>query len=146
MKPKIALLIIPVLVGILYVIVRTENDDQQAYEQRYFERLHLMLTGVIHDVKVTNTNDCGILYIDVLNTNISAYDPRDSAHNYYCVIKDKKAEILQDGIRQFQAGDSISLNTDTRMLRDYRNGKLNFEDPLNLLFHAQPFIVKFHRL
>jgi len=145
MKPrKISLFLIPILCLVVYFIMTTESNDEDRYEETYFKNLNLHLIGIIKDVKITNTNDCGILYIKILNSNINHYDPRKKEK--YCVIKDYKAEILQDDIREFRKNDSVIIDSHTRTLINYRQGVFNFKDNLNILFNAQSFIEKYHKM
>jgi len=147
MKPrKISLFLIPILCLVVYFIMTTESNDEDRYEETYFKNLNLHLIGIIKDVKITNTNDCGILYIKILNSNINHYDPRKKEKYYYCVIKDYKAEILQDDIREFRKNDSVIIDSHTRTLINYRQGVFNFKDNLNILFNAQSFIEKYHKM
>ena len=147
MKPrKISLFLIPILCLVVYFIMTTESNDEDRYEETYFKNLNLHLIGIIKDVKITNTNDCGILYIKILNSNINHYDHRKKEKYYYCVIKDYKAEILQDDIREFRKNDSVIIDSHTRTLINYRQGVFNFKDNLNILFNAQSFIEKYHKM
>jgi len=103
--------------------------QEKEYSDIYFQNLNLRLSGIVEEKQIV-TNDAGMIYINVLKSNIHSYDIRNSGKYYYCVIKDNKAEIIEGGLSSIEIGDSIIIDSYSKSFSVYRNGKLVEESAL----------------
>ena len=74
------------------------NDNLEEVGTRNFKGIdNLKLTGEIYEVldDIGNYNSTGILRVRLVESNIKYYDSRDKQANYYCIIKNGKAEIYE---------------------------------------------------
>lgn len=86
----------------------------------------LKLTGVIYEVidNIGNYHGTGILRVNIIETNIEYYDPRDKQINYYCIIKYGKSEIYLNNLSEVTVGDTITIdipNEETRVFNNSSN-------------------------
>lgn len=92
----------------------------QAHEANaYFRNFHLQLQGYVTG-KAMDSHKGGILYLDVTNSSLRDYDPRDTLLHWYCIIHKDKAEVLERGIGEIEAGDSVSIDTDRNTFQVFR--------------------------
>lgn len=83
---------------------------------------HLKLTGTVYDVQKVENKWLGyggreIIRINIVKSNMTNYDPRETQANYFCIIKNEKAEIYAWGWDKLKNGDTLKLDIEKRMLR-----------------------------
>ena len=101
------------------------NDDLKVVDVKDFRGIeNLKLTGEVYEVvdNIGNYHGTGILRVNVIETNIEYYDPRDHQANYYCIIKNGKAEIYINNLSKVTVGDTISINIPEKIARVYNIG------------------------
>ena len=88
---------------------------------RDFSGLELNMTGVVtfvnKDVRGGNFHGRGIFRMDILNSNIDYYDPRNTQKNYYCIIKNGVAEVYDNGVFEMEIGDTVQINTNEQLIK-----------------------------
>jgi len=88
---------------------------------RDFSGLDLKMIGVVtflnEDVRNGNFHGRGIIRLNILETNLDYYDPRDNQLNYYCLIKDGVAEVYDNTISEMQIGDTIQIDTQEQTIK-----------------------------
>ena len=68
------------------------------------------LRGVVTDLKSVNKpRNGGLLYVDVISTNVIEYDSRKNNKVYYALIKDKKLELTEPNLNYYSIGDTITV-------------------------------------
>lgn len=72
----------------------------------------LKLSGEIYEVldNIDNYHSTGILQVNIIDTNIEFYDPRDKQANYYCIIKNGQAEVYESELIGTKKGDTILID------------------------------------
>src|SRR5690554_2030807 len=81
------------------------NDNLEEVGVRNFKGIeNLKLIGEIYEVldDIGNYNSTGILRVRLIESNIKYYDPRDKQANYYCIIKNGKAEIYESKLSKIK--------------------------------------------
>lgn len=100
---------------------KTSHDQKIEMGWRDFSGLDLNMTGVVtfvnKDVRGGNFHGRGIFRINILNSNIDYYDPRDIQKNYYCVIKDGKAEVYDNHVFEMEIGDTVQIDTKEQLIK-----------------------------
>ena len=77
----------------------SKNDELRIVDEKDFDGINdLELKGIIYSTqKLQNElqgyHGRGIIRVNILESNINEYDPRDKQSNYFCIIKNGKAEI-----------------------------------------------------
>lgn len=81
----------------------------------------LILIGEVYEVldDIGNYHSTGILRINIIETNMEYYDPRDKQANYYCIIKNGKAEIYESNLSKVNIGDTLLINIPERITLIY---------------------------
>src|SRR5690606_4332492 len=82
---------------------------------------NLELTGIVYSYqfvrnKFQGYGGRGILRVDIIESNMGEYDPRDKQANYFCIIKDGKAEIYGWWPTDLKKGDTLRLNIPERTM------------------------------
>jgi hypothetical protein len=109
------------LAFIFYCDVTCKDNE----EKRMAKDLKLNLRGI-----VTSKNEevrgkgYGIVYVDVIESNIANYDMRGK-EPYFCYIKDKKA-IFYVYSRWVMVGDTINLRSNSNIVYNSK-GEFSFE-------------------
>lgn len=119
------------LFSIIVIVGTCISNKDKEYSKKYFRKLKLELQGVVTD-KLIFTNDGGLFFIDVKNTNLPHYDLRSTDSVYYCLIKNGKAELIEGGLSDIKIGDSVVVNSNDYSFSFYRNGGLRSSHPLSL--------------
>lgn len=88
----------------------------------------LRLKGVVYDLNsnIRGFHGRGIIRLDIIETNIDFYDPRDKQANYYLIIKDGKAEVYDVIVSHLNIGDTVYIDISNRNLfyiNENRSGK-----------------------
>ncbi|SRR5579871_967192 len=83
---------------------------ERARNKSSFEQTHLIFSGVITKIiEIPSNHNYGILRLEILNSNVQNYDPRDSVEFYFCIIKGKSAEVY-DYASPRKLGDTLNIN------------------------------------
>jgi len=89
------------------------------------DNLNLNLVGVVDSVdrvKHGYYHGFGIIRLKIINSNIQEYIPKPAQEYYYCKIKNGIAEIYDHASQTLQ-GDTITIDTKTRLISKLRNGQ-----------------------
>lgn len=124
-------LIIGIPVLIIFIIWKESSDA--ADQREYFSSLHINLKGVVTYVDAPNGfNAFGVVGLDLIQSNIKEFDQRNERGNYYCLIKNNKAEIYQWECRECAVGDTVLINTDNSLFEFYGANHAKINLPLML--------------
>lgn len=89
---------------------------------------NLKLTGVRYSINKDIGNGYhgrGIMRVNIINSNIKNYDPRDKQSNYFCIIENNKAEIYSTDVYYLNIGDTIRIDSNKMILQFYNNFEPN---------------------
>lgn len=97
------------------------NDENRVVVDKVnFQGLKdLKLTGVVYFINKDIGNGYhgrGIIRVNIIKSNITHYDPRDSQVNYYCIIKNNMAEIYGTSASYLNIGDTIKIDAESKIL------------------------------
>ena len=130
-EPKIILIVIAILIlfsfnlyMFRYDIFFRPDDNLIEVEINDFRGIKdLMLTGEVYEVldNIGNYHSRGILRVNIIETNIEFYDPRDKQANYYCIIKNGQAEVYESDLAKVAVGDTIFIDVNNRVTRIYNS-------------------------
>ncbi|OAD91923.1 hypothetical protein A7A78_10555 [Aequorivita soesokkakensis] len=107
-----------------------EDDGQNVVDVNDFQGIeNLYLVGTVISIqqvmnKMEGYHARGIIRVNIIKSNMDDYDPRNKQANYYCLIKNRKAEIYEHpgGLKK---GDTIILDIkDRNITYYYSNGEL----------------------
>lgn len=120
---RIAIVIILGIICTAIVVFVTVKEHQNAED--YFQQLNLQMTGVVETKPDCPNSSNGFCVIDikVLKANIKEYDPRGKRDYYYGILKDGRAEIYQLGAHELDVGDTVSIDTNRRVLFCHNKNK-----------------------
>lgn len=132
MKKPISILIITAVVVLVLFnlfmfkddIFYRPNDNLEVVDIKNFKGIeNLKLTGEVYEVlnNIGNYHGTGILRVHIIETNMEYYDPRDKQANYYCIIKNGKAEIYEKELTGIKIGDIIYIDVSKGPTRVYSN-------------------------
>ena len=108
---------------------------------------NLELTGIVYSVqdlehKQRNKQGYGpgrIIRLNIVKSNMHEYDPRDKQANYFCIIKDGRAEIYAGGPTDLKKGDTLKLNIPERTMSFFTvDGKSDVVEK-NVFIGSVPF-------
>ena len=84
---------------------------------------NLELTGIVYSVQDLKSKQgkrgydpARIIRLNIVKSNMVEYDPRDKQANYFCIIKDGRAEIYAGGPTDLKEGDTLKLNIPERTM------------------------------
>lgn|SRR5690606_1280509 len=82
---------------------------------------NLELTGIIYSFqkvqnKLQGYGGRGIIRVNIIESNMDEYDPRNKQANYFCIIKEGKAEIYGWGHIDLKEGDTLKLSIPKRTM------------------------------
>lgn len=102
---------------------------------------NLILIGEVYEVldDIGNYHSTGILRINIIETNMEYYDPRDKQANYYCIIKNGKAEIYESELSDIKKGDIIHVNIAKGATQIYITTKEKFEKKATIIYPRRFF-------
>jgi hypothetical protein len=89
-----------------YDLKEVERDDYNGIEKL---KLKGEVTELIKDVG-RPYHGTGIIRINILQSNITSYDPREYQANYICIIKQNKAEFYSGIPYYANVGDKIEID------------------------------------
>lgn len=87
---------------------------------------NLEMKGIVYSINDTIGNGFhgrGIVRLNILETNLDYYDPREEQANYYCIIKNGKAEVYDTHVSSFKIGDTIIIDSMNELLYYSRYGE-----------------------
>ena len=114
-------LILLFLIPIILINMWNENSN----EEKYFNDLDLKLTGIVKYIESPNGyNGFSIVGVDIVSSNKDQVDERVKGNNYYCFINKNKAELYQQ-IDGDLIGDTIQVDTKTRIFKVFEKGQIN---------------------
>ena len=117
------------------------NDNLKVVDVKDFRGIeNLKLTGEVYEVvdNIGNYHGTGILRVNIIETNIEYYDPRDHQANYYCIIKNGKAELYVKGVSDIKPNDSIFVNISQEKSIVF-NSKRNYNRQLSFIVYSRRF-------
>lgn len=118
------------------------NDNLEEVGTRNFKGIeNLKLIGEIYEVldDIGNYNGTGILRVRIIESNIKYYDPRDKQANYYCIIKNGKAEIYEGGLSGIKKGDIIHVDIAKGATQIYIITEEKFEKKATIIYPRRFF-------
>lgn len=105
---------------IYFVVIRPVLNEGRRVDA-YLKTLDLRFAGKVTNIKTSTEHDFGLINIDLSSSNKEFVYPRDSIKFFFCLIKDRKAQIVQM-IGTLEIGDSIVIDTNKDSEDVYRNG------------------------
>lgn len=107
----------------------THNNEEKATVDEFdFQELkNLKLTGIVYSIDDGIGNGYhgrGIIRVNIVESNINYYDPRDVQQNYYCIIKNNAAEIYGTSASYVNVGDTILIDGSSKVLNYYNKKKM----------------------
>lgn len=81
----------------------------------------LKLKGIVYSTqevqnKLQGYHGRGIVRVNIIESNMNEYDPRDKQANYFCIIKNGKAEVYGWLWLNLKNGDTLNLNIKERTM------------------------------
>ena len=135
---------------VLIVVIYFNGYVPKKFNREYFKITKIKIYGYVTDMKfaygdVKLSGNYGMLYVNIIQSNTKNYDLRDSNYYYYCLIKNNKAELIQNSISKFQIGDTVYADLPAREIYIYRN---NYKDSvhLNITTFLWKELTSLHRL
>ncbi len=119
-KYKFLILFIILIIGGTVMILKNKIEGDT-----YFKNLSLELTGAITCIDCPeNNNGFCIIDLKIISSNITDYDLRGKSNEYYCIIKNDRAEIYQcaGANIKYENGDTINIDTYKEKISLYKNG------------------------
>lgn len=121
---RILLLLIPLVIFILIVYVKKHSINSEGDE---IKNLDLNIKGIVtNTLELDYGHDYGIITLDLESSNIDFYDKRNELEKFFGVIKSGNAEIVVEGISEFQKGDLYILKGEEYKI--FRNNRLVVDD------------------
>jgi len=115
-----------------YFFIKRENERGNEIFERGLEEPGLLFSGIITGIEEVNGyNGYGIITIEILNSNVNEYDPRDTVDYYYCIIKGKIAE-LYDHTTGILIGDTLNVDTKKRLISTGKKGNEHDEGSIRI--------------
>jgi len=117
------------------------NDNLEVVDIKNFKGIeNLKFTGEVYEAldNLGNYHGMGIIRVNIIETNIEYYDPRDKQANYYCIIKRGKAEFYVKGVSDIKPNDSIYVNILEGKSIVY-NSKRDYRRKLSLIVYPRRF-------
>lgn len=115
------------LVFLAFYTCKTDNRKEvDQYDYSGIESLKLK--GVINDLykpKFPAFHGYGVLYLDIIESNIKDYDPTEYQANYLVRIKGQKAELFCS-FDFFEIGDTIKIDIPNKSMRYYSRTIKNY--------------------
>jgi len=107
-------------------VTRTNTNNKIEKGWTEFSGLNIKMKGVVYSVdnKIRPFHGRGIIRINILETNTKRYDPRDKQLNYYCIIKNNKAELYDTSVNETSVGDTIEIDTKEETIKWLNYSKL----------------------
>lgn len=97
---------------------------------------NLKMKGVVYyvnnDVRNGFYHGRGIMRVNILDSNINYYNPKKQQRNYYCIIKNQKAEIYDNHVSYINVGDTITIDTKKQVLYWVNNKGVNYEYSISI--------------
>jgi predicted NUDIX family phosphoesterase len=130
MKHRIITIIFSIFLTVLFSCKFFKGNGINVVDRDDFRGIeNLYLVGVVDSIqrvinKMEGYHGRGIIRVNIIKSNINEYDPRNRQVNYYCIIKNGKAEIYEHPGR-LKKGDTITLDVKERkIIYHHSNGNL----------------------
>lgn len=123
-KLKQILFFICLLLNSCSIIVKNKNIK----DWEDFSDVNLKMKGVVYFVnnKIGNGyHGRGIVRVNLIESNIKSYDPRNKQLNYYCILANGKAELYDNHVSYTKIGDTIEINTKEKTIKWLNKEKSN---------------------
>jgi hypothetical protein len=139
------------LIGILVISMFFYYNTNRKYQidKVALEDLNLQMVGVVDSVDKAidgHYHGFGIIWLQIISSNIKEYHPPADQKFYYCIIKNSKAEIYGHASATSK-GDTLVIDTKAKLISTLRNGKKEEEGPITI--HASKsyyeYIQKYHQ-
>jgi hypothetical protein len=98
------------------------EGDLEIVSDRNFKGIEdLKLIGTVYSIQNVENKWQGyggkrIIRVNIIESNMQEYDPRDKQANYLCIIKEGKAEIYAGGPESLENGDTVKLDVKERTM------------------------------
>ena len=112
---------------------KSEKEFVGPYE--FTDLSELQLLGVVTSKNGAIGNGFhgrGILSLEILNSTISCYDVRKKQANYFCIIKNNKAEIYEDNLGYINIGDTIKIDLNKKHKNQFFMEVYNNSEPFKM--------------
>lgn len=111
MKKIIMIAIILVLsIVMFFKVMDNEVEVEDRKIENYLKGLKIEFSGIVNSNKYLG-HGVSKIYIDISNSNIEDYNPKDSLQYYLCIIKKNKAELIVTNEKDFMKGDSVVVSS-----------------------------------
>jgi hypothetical protein len=127
MKKRNILILILAAITILAITLVNLIFNNSAAKKYYSS--NILLKGIIKE-KAFLEKDNGIYYIDVINSNVNHFDPRENGEDYNLIIKSKKAELLLSWYGDIEIGDTVNIDFKKRSINFTRANNVSLTLPL----------------
>lgn len=100
-------------------ISKSIPDSKKEMGWRDFSGLNLNMIGVVTFVnkEIRGYHARGIFRMNIIDSNIDYYDPRNVQKNYYCIIKNGEAEVYDDHVFEMEIGDTVQVDTNEQLIK-----------------------------
>jgi hypothetical protein len=93
-------ILIAIIIGVIFMTLAISysiNDQRQleTFNEEYFESFNESFEGQITEVVNEYQVHTCMLYIDLTNATTEKYDVREATDNYYTVIRNNRAEVIE---------------------------------------------------
>jgi hypothetical protein len=116
---------------------KINNDNNSKIEKNWDDLtdINLKMKGVVYFVnnKIGNGyHGRGILRINLIESNLKSYDPRNKQLNYYCIVNNGKAELYDNHVSYAKIGDTIEIDTNEGTIKWLNKEKSNLVYSLSI--------------
>jgi hypothetical protein len=108
--------------------INKENNNKIEKNWDDLSDINLKMKGVVYFVnnKIGNGyHGRGIVRINLIESNLKSYDPRNKQLNYYCIVNNGKAELYDNHVSYAEIGDTIEINTNEKTIKWLNKEKSN---------------------
>ena len=100
-------------------------------EQEFIKDIGINLHGrVIEKTEFDYGHNYGVIRLELFNSNIKNYDERENQEKHIGFIKNDKAELVFNAMKDVKIGDSITISKDEYKI--FRLGNLVYTNSLSL--------------
>jgi hypothetical protein len=104
------------------VIVKLKSGQKRYYKEykEYFKNFNISFVGKIYDMRKYEWRKdlqpgagpkFNIYFLEILKSSVKNYDPSDTSENFYCIIKDSVAMLIEETIHdKMYVGDILYYN------------------------------------
>lgn len=123
-KGMIRFVIIIIGMLVLFMFQMKSGIKDSETDSEYYQKTNLKFNGIVKKVKplASYKHDYGVILIDLGESNIEHYDPRENLDRFLGIIKEGKVDLVFNQISNVKIGDSIDFCV--QEFKIYRKGKL----------------------